>query len=206
MSQPAPNDFDARASTWDSGPQKVDRAQKVAQAIQKSLPLRPEMTALEYGCGTGLLSFALRERFAQLTLADTSAGMLQTLAEKIRLANLQNMTWQRLDLLTDPLPPARFDVLYSLMTLHHIPDTAFLLRQFVRLLRPGGWLALADLDEEDGSFHPAGTPGIHPGFARPALQRKVQAAGFGQLRFETVYKISKNQRLYPVFLLTAQKT
>ena len=77
-------DFDERAKDWDSDPMKVERAHAVADAIRAALPLRPDMTAFEYGCGTGLLSFFLKDDFSSITLADTSQGMLDVLSEKIR--------------------------------------------------------------------------------------------------------------------------
>ena len=52
--------FDERAKDWDANPMRVERARIVAQAIRQAVPLRPGMTALELGCGTGLLSFALQ--------------------------------------------------------------------------------------------------------------------------------------------------
>ena len=52
--------FDERAKDWDSDPKKVERARAVAEAIRKAIPLTANMSALEYGCGTGLLSFALQ--------------------------------------------------------------------------------------------------------------------------------------------------
>ena len=68
--------FDERAKDWDSDPKKVERARVVAEAIRKAIPLEHSMKALEYGCGTGLLSFALQPDLGQITLADTSQGML----------------------------------------------------------------------------------------------------------------------------------
>jgi ubiquinone/menaquinone biosynthesis C-methylase UbiE/RimJ/RimL family protein N-acetyltransferase len=198
-------DFNARAKDWDSDPMKVDRAQTVANAIRATLPLQPGMTALEIGCGTGLLSFFLQSDFAQITLADTSDGMLAVLAAKIAESGVSNLHPLKLDLTTDPLPAARFDATYSLMTLHHIPDTEAILRQFAALLNPGGWLAIADLDAEDGSFHTDGTTDVHLGFERRQLQQQVLAAGFEQVKFTTAYVIQKSGREYPVFLLTAQK-
>ncbi len=75
--------FDERARDWDSDPKKVERARVVADAIRKTIPLSQEMKALEYGCGTGLLSFALQPDLGEITLADTSQGMLDVLREKI---------------------------------------------------------------------------------------------------------------------------
>ena len=196
--------FDERAKDWDADPMKVERARIVADAIRSALPLRPEMTALEYGCGTGLLSFFLRTEFASITQADTSQGMLDVLSGKIKAAGVANMFPVRLDLGTDPLPVVRFHVLYSLMTLHHIPDTDGILQKFQAVLEPGGWLALADLDREDGSFHCSEVTDVHHGFAREKLQAQVEAAGFRDVAFRTVFEIPKGGRVYPVFLMTAR--
>ena len=184
---------------------KVERARAVAEAIRAALDLRPGMTALEYGCGTGLLSFFLRDDFASITLADTSAGMLEVLSDKIKAAKTATLHPVQLDLATDPLPADRFDVTYSLMVLHHIPDTDGILRKFHQILNPGGWLVAADLDQEDGSFHTDGTTDVHLGFGREALKRRVEAAGFAGVNFSTVYTIPKNGREYPVFLMTARR-
>jgi ubiquinone/menaquinone biosynthesis C-methylase UbiE len=198
--------FDERAKDWDFDPKKVERARTVAAAIRATLPLTPQMTALEYGCGTGLLSFALQTDFSFITLADTSEGMLAVLTAKIAEASLSNMLPLRLNLTSDPLPGARFDVIYSLMTLHHIPDTAHILSQFATLLHPGGWLCIADLETEDGSFHADGSTNLHLGFERAALQKQVETAGFRQVNFQPVFVIQKNKKNYPIFLLTARKS
>ena len=201
--------FDERAKDWDSDPMKVNRAKTVAQTIRSAIPLTREMIALEYGCGTGLLSFALQSDLAQITLADTSQGMLDVLAEKISALGVANMTPLRLDLSTDPLPDSPFDLTYSLMTLHHIPDARDILKKFHALLTPGGWLCIADLDKEDGTFHTDGTSDVHLGFERGELQKWVEDAGFSDVKFSTAFEIKKKigeaEKIFPVFLLTAQK-
>lgn len=201
--------FDERAKDWDSDPAKVDRARAVADAIRAKVDIRPGMTAFEYGCGTGLLSFFLQDEFASITLADTSQGMLEVLTDKIKAAKTANMHPVRLDLATDPLPVQRFHVTYSLMVLHHIPNTDVILRKFYEVLAPGGWLVVADLDQEDGSFHTDGSTDVHLGFARDELYKRVEAAGFTDVQFSTAYKIKKmigdEQKTFPVFLMTARR-
>jgi ubiquinone/menaquinone biosynthesis C-methylase UbiE len=201
--------FDERAKDWDSDPMKVDRARWVSNAIRAAVDIRPGMTALEYGCGTGLLSFFLKDDFASIILADTSEGMLEVLSDKIQASKSANMHPVRLDLALDPLPAQKFQVIYSLMVLHHIPDTKVILSKFHQVLEPGGWLVVADLDREDGSFHTDGSTDVHLGFAREELQRQVEAAGFTQVRFSTAYQIKKmigdERRTFPVFLMTARQ-
>ena len=83
-------DFDARAATWDDDPSKVERARAIADAIvAQCFALATSMRALEYGCGTGLLSFMLRPRLGDITLADVSEGMLDVAAHKIVAAQRQ---------------------------------------------------------------------------------------------------------------------
>ncbi len=201
--------FDERAKDWDSDPKKVERARVVADAIRKMVPLSNTMDALEYGCGTGLLSFALQADLGQITLADTSQGMLDVLSEKISAAGVTNMHPVKLDPAVDPLPAERYDLTYSLMTLHHIHDTDDILKKFHSLLKPGGLLIVADLDKEDGTFHTDGSTDVHLGFDRQTLQKKVEDIGFGSATFSTVYEIRKKigneEKTFPVFLITAQK-
>jgi ubiquinone/menaquinone biosynthesis C-methylase UbiE len=203
------SNFDERAKDWDSDPKKVERARAVADAIRTAIPLSTQMKGLEYGCGTGLLSFALQSELGEITLADTSQGMLDVLREKIASADARNMHPVRLDLATDPLPEERYDLTYSLMTLHHIQDVGDILVKFRDLLAPKGYLLVADLDQEDGSFHTDGSTDVHLGFDRGELQKMVEESGFGNVSFSTAYEIKKKigneEKTFPVFLMTAQK-
>ena len=201
--------FDNKAREWDSNPVFQDRANRIAAAIRAEVGLTTAMSALDYGCGTGLLSFPLRDELGRITLKDTSAGMLEVLREKIAAQGVTNMTVRQTDLTADPLPDERYDLIYSSMTLHHIPDTARILAVFHRLLNPGGHLCIADLDLEDGSFHGPEFE-VHHGFDRDRLTALADAAGFEAIRFRTVFEIVKAQeggeRGYPVFLMTARRT
>ncbi|MBN1439993.1 MAG: class I SAM-dependent methyltransferase [Anaerolineales bacterium] len=201
-------EFDRKAKDWDQSPVKTERAQAVAGAVARRVPLSRGMRALEYGCGTGLLSFALRRRLGRITLADSSEGMLAVLSEKIAGAGIRNMFPLRLDLTTDPPPPERYGLIYSLMALHHIPDTAGILRAFFSLLEENGFACIADLDSEDGSFHGGGFDG-HRGFDRGELQALAVRAGFRKVAFDTVFRMRKQTergvREFPLFLMTAEK-
>ena len=201
-------DFDSRARQWDSNPEFAERGRTLAAAIHARVALTTKMRALDFGCGTGQLSIPLARELAHVTCIDTSAGMLEVLNEKIAAQGLTNLTAQCRDVIQSDLPDGHFDLIMSSMTLHHIKDTDAILRKFAAHLQAGGWLCLADLDQEDGSFHGADVA-VHHGFEREELARRAQRAGFTQVRFDTVFVIRKEQggspRDYPVFLLTARK-
>jgi len=202
--------FDESAKDWDSDPDKVTRARVVADEIRKVIPLSQKMNAFEYGCGTGLLSFALQTDLGQITLADTSQGMLDVLGEKISNAGVTNMHPLHLDLMSDPLPNEKYQLTYSLLVLHHIPDARGVLKKFHDILDPKGYLFVADLEKEDGTFHTHGTHDVHKGFESSDLQQWTEEAGFDHVRFSTVYEIKRDvegkEKKFPVFLMMAQRS
>jgi ubiquinone/menaquinone biosynthesis C-methylase UbiE len=201
--------FDNNARRWDENPVFQERGRKIAAAIRELVPLDRSMAVLDYGCGTGLLSFPLKDELGPITMADSSAGMLAVLREKIAAQGVANMAVEKLDLLADPLPAQRFDLIYTAMTLHHILDTNRILGIFHELLKPGGHLCIADLDQEDGSFHGLEYD-VHHGFDREELARKAERDGFDDIRFRTAFEIVKEKetgpRAYPVFLMAARRT
>ncbi len=200
--------FDSKARQWDDNPVFQERGLKIAQAIRQTVPLNRKMSALDYGCGTGLLSFPLKDELGTILMADSSGGMLDVVAEKIAVQGVPNMTPMKLDLLVDPAPAQRFDLIATSMTLHHVPDTDHILRIFHDLLNPGGYLCIADLDQEDGSFHGIEVD-VHHGFDRTGLGQRAAQAGFAAVRFQTVFSIAKERETgtqdYPVFLMTARR-
>lgn len=200
--------FDSKARQWDENPVFQDRANRIAAAIVTAIPLHTTMRALDYGSGTGMLSFPLQEKLGHITLKDTSAGMLAVVEEKIAAWGIGNMTSRLMDLTAAPMPDERYDLIYSSMTLHHIPDTNAILQAFHTLLNPEGWLCIADLDQEDGSFHGIQVD-VHHGFDRDALAAQAAQAGFADIRFSTVFEIVKTteagSRAYPVFLMLARR-
>ena len=199
-------DFDSRAATWDDDPDKLARARAVAEAIRAAVPVTPRTTVLEYGCGTGLLGLALAPSVARITLADSSDGMLEVLRRKLDTGAAANASALRLDLERDPLPTDRFDLVCSLLTLHHVHDLDRVLRGLRAALTEGGSLCVADLDAEDGSFHGHGAD-VHHGFDRAALAARLRAAGFTAPVFTTVHQIERKSgdatRHYGVFLAVA---
>jgi ubiquinone/menaquinone biosynthesis C-methylase UbiE len=200
-------DFDERAATWDEDPDRRRRASVVAARINELVRPTPATRVLEYGAGTGLLSFALKPYVGPITMADISTGMLAEIEKKIAASGMSDVRSLRLDLTTDPVPPERYDLVCLQLILHHILDTDQILRALRETLVPGGTLAIADLDTEDGTFHREAYEGYF-GFDRAELGDKARAAGFQDVRFDDVVTIQKERggrmRDYSMFLMLAQ--
>lgn len=196
--------FDMKAPTWDNDPAKVERAKKVAEAIRADVPLDHSVRLLEYGAGTGLVTQALLDAVGPVTLADTSGGMREVMEGKVEGGVLPQARIWNLDLVSQPAPDEEFDLIVTVMTLHHIPDLEPVLSGFASLLVEHGYLCIVDLEEEDGSFHGDDFEGRH-GFDRSELASMLSAAGFIDISFRECHRLVRETGTYPLFLAVSRR-
>ncbi len=195
--------FDEKAADWDAGDMKQKLSKGIGSAILKSIHLSEAMHVMDFGAGTGLISSHLASKVKRITAVDISPAMLEQLAAKPELKGKVETVCQ--DIIKQPLG-RQFDLIVSAMAMHHVLDTTLMLQRFAEHLEAGGQIALADLDEEDGTFHPADIEGVyHAGFNQMELQGILAKAGFVDIAFQIVITVFKDDKPYPVFLVTATK-
>jgi tRNA (cmo5U34)-methyltransferase len=202
------NEFDDKARTWDENPMHMERSMAIAAKMEEMLPLNKQIKALEYGAGTGILSFLLSEKLDQIVMMDNSAGMVNMMEEKISLLNTPNLFPVKFDL-EHELPEQKFDLVFSQMVLHHISDIQSIFSKFLSMILPGGYLAIADLYPEDGSFHGEGFDG-HLGFDPEQLKTQLLEVGFKDIAYEPCYTVVRQiadgtTLSFPIFMITALK-
>ncbi len=202
--------FDKKAKEWDNNPDKVERAKKFANEIIDFIKPDTTKNALEFGCGTGLLSFELKDNFNSIILNDTSKGMIEVLKEKIEQQNITNFKPLLTDLLQESTDIENIDVLYILMTLHHINDLDKAFKVFHTIINTNGYICIADLVEEDGTFHkPELNFDGHKGFNKDELSTTLAKYGFTMEYYSIPHIIEKQQdgvlKKYPLFLMIAKK-
>ncbi len=199
----SPDLFHDKAADWDTRPIPVQISTGVVDAIRTHVPLSEDLTVMDFGAGTGLLCTKIAPRVGHLLAVDISRSMLDQLAQKPELQGRAEVFCQ--DILTTPLD-RKVDLVISAMAMHHVEDTAALMRTLHDHLVPGGRVALADLDKEDGSFHPPGIEGVyHDGFDQQALGAVMEEAGFVDVTFVPATTVDKDGRHYPIFLVTARR-
>ena len=206
------NYFDMAAANWDDNPGRIAMAKAIVGLIKESVSLSPAMDVFDYGCGTGLLSVLLSSGVRRVTGADSSAGMIQALRNKIVRSKIDNMEAVKLDLEQDPVPSSRYHLVVSGMAMHHIGDTRKVILAFYELLHPGGYLCIADLDTEPGVFHDekAAATVRHLGFERKAVLAIMAEADFVNCKAVTAHTMKKSladgtRRDFPVFLIIGRK-
>ena len=203
-------DFDKEAAAWDENPGRVKLAAGVAAAIIREARPAKDMDALDFGCGTGLVTLGVQPWVRTITGADSSRGMLSVLEGKVKQQGLGNVKTQLVDFEHGGGVEGKFHLILSSMTMHHVKDTAALFAKWHELLLPGGLVAAADLDAEDGSFHGDNTGVFHLGFDRETLKKLLTDAGFRDVRAVTASTMAKDipgkgKREFPVFLLLGRK-
>jgi ubiquinone/menaquinone biosynthesis C-methylase UbiE len=203
------NEFDIKASGWDQNPMHWDRSLAVASQIRELIPLTKQMKALEFGAGTGITGFLLKDYLKEITLMDTSLEMLRVINGKIESAGADNLNTLYFDLEKADLKETTFDLIFNQMVLHHITDTAEIISKFYNILNPGGFLAIADLFPEDGSFHGKEFTG-HKGFDPEELSKLLIKAGFTNISYSKCFVIEKKisdseTKQFDLFLILAQR-
>lgn len=199
------NEFDAKARGWDNEQRHIDRTQAIAAEMKNQIPFKPGMKVLEYGAGTGLLSFELKDFFQEIVLMDNSKEMIRVCEEKCLYHKTPHIKPLLFDLEHHDYP-GKFDMIYNQMVLHHVHEVDLLLGKFSAMLNPGGILAIADLYSEDGSFHDTDS-NVHKGFDPERLLDELESKGFNRGRYTHCYNLKRpNGREYPVFLLWAERS
>jgi ubiquinone/menaquinone biosynthesis C-methylase UbiE len=203
--------FEKAAVVWDKDPGRVQMARTIADAMINALNPDGNELVMDYGTGTGNIALRILPHVKRIIAVDSSKGMLDVLQEKLSASGMTAIEPREWSIGQDTSHLPRFDVIVSSMTMHHVRDTAGAARAFFTLLVPGGRIAIADLDSDNGEFHEA--PGIaeHDGIDRRFLQQVFEQAGFGSVQFHegaTIQKVSYRtgkMKDFTIFLMTAQK-
>ena len=195
--------FKERSKDYD----KNDMVQKLSSAIGsciiKNVELNAQMHVLDFGAGTGLITSQIAPHVEKITAVDISQSMLDKLIAKQESTDKVQALCQ--DITIEPIGK-EYDLIMSAMAMHHVEDTDNLIKRLSDHLKSGAKIALADLDKEDGSFHPEGMEDVyHDGFERSEFQATLEKHGFKDINFETAHTINGETRPYPIFLALATK-
>lgn len=195
--------FKERSKDYDANDMIKQLSSAIGSCIVENVELNSKMHVLDFGAGTGLISSQIAPYVEKLTAVDISQSMLDKLIEK--QGSTHNVQTLCQDITIEPIGK-QYDLIMSAMAMHHVENTDNLVKQFSHHLKSGAKIALADLDEEDGSFHPKGMEDVyHDGFNRSEFQATLEKHGFKDINFETAHTINGDTRPYPIFLALATK-
>lgn len=200
--------FDKAALTWDEKPLRVELAKNIAKGIVENIPIKSDMKVLDFGCGTGLLSFFILPYVKEVVGVDNSSKMVEVFNKKAEDNNIQNARAYVFDLEKENLNED-FDLIINSMVFHHIEDLERILKSLYSHLKGNGYIAIADLVKEDGSFHDDNDGVVHFGFDVESLKSLFEKVGFKDVESNIVHTVKKQkgdgEREYPIFLIVGKK-
>ena len=182
--------FKNKAKTWDDNPARVEMAQKFFSEIIKSVDIKKAASILDFGCGTGLLGLQFQDKVNHISMIDTSKEMLDVLTEKIKQNNFKNITIINSAIENAHINRHSFDLIASLMALHHVVNIKNIVNVFNIILKPGGYVIIGDLITEDGSFHNYEHV-EHHGFDLDFIKNLFETNGFEIKRLEIFNVLNK---------------
>jgi len=195
--------FANKSKSWDMNSKRVKNAQSIAEVIADNISLDRTMHIADIGAGTGLLSFFIAQKVKKITAIDNSESMLEVFKTK------QDEFMCECDLMLSDISTIAFkdkyDGFISSMTIHHVQDTKKLLVDLYHALEDGGFIALADLESEDGSFHSDNEGVYHFGFDTQKLADLAKEIGFQDIQIYNAGNIKKPHNNFSIFCLIAYR-
>jgi|GEM_PF-790800 len=160
-----------------------------AERIAELLELRPGMRVADVGAGDGEWTVDLARRVGgagHVWATEVKEEHLAEIRERVEEAGLHNVTVARGDQTTNGLPDACCDAILLRLVYHHFTDPARMRRELVRALRPGGIVAVIDIEPQEHWRKLEGVPerGGH-GIPAEELIAEMAQDGFRVLRRQT---------------------
>jgi len=196
--------FAKKAKDYEKEQRRVQNVKNIANAIKNKIGLKENMEILDFGSGTGLLLKQIAPFVKKITAVDRSKSMNQALRESLKTIDC-DIEVLEMDLERESLDGRSFDGIISSMTIHHVKDTKKLFEKFYNILKDDGFVALADLESEDGTFHSEDTGVCHFGFDKDEFANLAREVGFVDIEIERVSIIKKPHQEFGVFLMVAKK-
>ncbi len=197
------NDIWAQMASRYDTQNRVNSANIIAQAVRQALSDTQGKTAMDFGCGTGLVGLGLIDLFSSMLFVDASPEMIKEVQQKIEHGQTENATVLCADFLADPPRAPVADCIITAQVLLHIPDTRLVLQRLYDALYDGGRLIAVDFDKNDA----VPSDQVHNGFDQNELIEMAKEIGFSNASAHTFYR---GEKLFmgqdaSMFLLNAQK-
>jgi SAM-dependent methyltransferase len=136
-------EFTRQAAGFAASAATTDRPQvaRLVEAVGDSARMR----VLDVACGPGIVTSALAEHAQEVVALDLTPQMLEMARERCSRAGRTNVVFKEGSATALPFSDATFDAIVTRLSFHHFPEPLAVLKEMLRVLRPGGTLAIADV-------------------------------------------------------------
>ena len=110
--------------------------QELCEALSNITTANQTKLALDFGCGAGNLTRHLSSLGCEVIASDVSQGFLNLVASRDYQTKVETIKLNGFDL--SNIPNESVDIVATYSVLHHLPDYLGILKEFIRVLKPGG--------------------------------------------------------------------
>ncbi len=170
-------EFDENQKELDRLKFQAGTARDLEQHILRRSGLKPGMQVLDLACGPGIISCELARMVEGGTVlgVDLSPALLEEAKQAAASENVTNVRFQQGDVYDLDLAANSFDFVYARFLFQHLEQVEKAMQSVLRVLKPGGVLAIMDVDDDWLTLHPE--PDTFRSFTQRAA--KAQAARGG---------------------------
>lgn len=150
--------------------------ESLRDAALGQVKLGPGAVVADVGMGTGFMTEGLLKAGAKVIGVDNSPAMLKEAADRFRWAG-DRLELREGSVQSLPVETGTLDGVFGNMILHHAPEPAVAVKEFARVLKPGGKLVITDMDEHNHAWMLEEMADLWPGFDRADVKTWFEAAG-----------------------------
>jgi len=206
MSRKVRDYFELVSPQWDAM-RKNFYGEDVREAVLNAVHLGRSDTVLDVGAGTGFLTEAAAKIASKVIALDFSRGMSEEAIAKMgsgnvefRIGNVESM----------PLQDSSVDVVVGNMVLHHCPHPEIAISEMSRVLKPGGRIAVSDLQEHGYEWLRKEHADLWLGFRMEEVSTMMKENGLDKVKVDTLSSccstVQEEQQVkIPMFLASALK-
>jgi len=198
--------FEQVSSEWDNM-RKALYGDEVRDAIVTAASIGPGDIVLDVGAGTGFLTEAASKAAGKVIALDLSKSMTEEAIDKLAGRNVEFKigSVERI-----PLGDSSVDAVVGNMFLHHCPDPEKAIREMTRVLKPGGRIVFADMQEHEHEWLRTEKADLWLGFDKERISELLQEAGLADVQIERLSACctttKDDQRIeIPIFLASGRK-
>jgi ArsR family transcriptional regulator len=157
----------------------------IAEALLK---LMPPMVIADLGAGEGTISQLMAQRAKRVIAVDNSEKMVEFGSELARTHGIANLEYRLGDIEEVPIRTGTVDLAFLSQALHHAPHPERALSEAWRILRPGGKIAILDLNRHHFEEAREMYADLWLGFTELEIERFLKGAGFKNAETAVVYR------------------
>ena len=148
----------------------------VIDALAEHAEVGAESTVVDVGSGTGYIAAGLASQAGAVLAVDNSPGMLAVAARNFAALGAGNVSIHEAVLEALPFADGAVDAAVANMVLHHAPEPAAMIAEMMRVVRPGGMVAITDEIEHSYEWMRAEQADLWLGFAEAEIEGFFQQA------------------------------